>query len=95
MKSTLEMTKALVIASLAALLVVANMRAAHGQPATQPPWTDVQIVGLQPADQSVLTSPRPAFSGQFGVPVDPSSLRFVLDGQDVSRLAYASTWEFM
>ncbi len=84
------------IAALAAAgTLVASAQAINAQPTTQPPWTDVQIIALQPADSTVVTSVRPAISGQFGVPVDPTSLRITLDGRDISALAYASSSEFM
>ncbi|HLN47639.1 MAG TPA: hypothetical protein VK216_05175 [Magnetospirillaceae bacterium] len=64
-------------------------------PATQPPQTDVSIIALQPAPESMIPSARPGFSGQFGVPVDAQSIRFLIDGHDVSSAAYVSRTEFI
>jgi hypothetical protein len=78
----------------AASVILAATQVARPDMATQPPWTDVRIIALQPAEYA-LASARPGFSGQFGVPVDPTSLQFTLDGNNISNLAYASSFEFL
>jgi hypothetical protein len=81
------------LALTAAMGLAAGARA--DTPGTQPPQTDVTIVALQPAADSMIASARPGFSGQFGVPVDAQSIRFLIDGHDVSSTAYVSRTEFM
>ncbi len=81
--------------ALAAAMCLAAGGARADVPATQPPQTDVSIIALQPAPESVIPSARPGFYGQFGVPVAADSIRFLIDGQDVSSTAYVSRTEFM
>ena len=81
--------------ALMAAMCIATGGARADVPATQPPQTDVSIIALQPAPESVIPSARPGFYGQFGVPVAANSIRFLIDGQDVSSTAYVSRTEFM
>jgi hypothetical protein len=60
-----------------------------------PPATSVALHNLQPQNGSVTASARPAISGKFGVPVDPNSVRMLLDGRDVSGGAYVSSTDFL
>lgn len=55
----------------------------------QPP-TSVSLVGMRPADGSVVPAKRPAVSASFSKPVDPNSVRVTLDGRDVSSTTYVS-----
>lgn len=64
-------------------------------PPQAPPSTSVSLHNLQPQNGSVTASARPAISGTFGVPVDPNSVRIVLDGRDVSGGAYVSSADFL
>ena len=61
----------------------------------QPPASTVILYRLRPASGNVTASQRPAVSGVFSVPVDPNSVRIVLDGRDVSSAAYVSSNDFM
>ena len=68
--------------------------AARADILTQPPQTDVSIIALVPSSDTIVPT-RPAFSGSFGVPVDPNSISVLLDQQDVSQSAWVSPTDFM
>jgi hypothetical protein len=94
-----QQREAIYLAAAAVTLAAAFALGVHGaradQPATQPPQTDVQVIALQPSIDAIVPSTRPGFSGEFGVPIDANSVRFLIDGQDVSMTAYVSRTDFM
>ena len=55
----------------------------------------VSLVQLRPSPDGVVQSSRPAVSGAFSVPVDPNSVRIILDSRDVSGNAYVSRTDFL
>ncbi len=81
--------------ALAAAFALGVHDARADAPAMQPPQTDVRVIALQPSMDAIVPSTRPGFSGEFGVPVDANSIRFLIDGQDVSSSAYVSRTDFM
>ena len=60
-----------------------------------PPPAGVQLLSLRPAANASVNSSRPTVSGRFSVPVDPNSVRILLDGRDVSSAAYVSPNDFL
>jgi len=64
--------------------------------APPPPNTNGQMSlgNLRPRSGSVNSVSRPAISGTFGAPVDPNSVRILLDGRDISGTAYVSSSDF-
>jgi len=55
----------------------------------------VSLIQVKPDPDGVVQSSRPAISGSFSTPVDPNSVRIVLDGRDVSSNAYVSRSDFL
>src|SRR6516165_9493523 len=55
----------------------------------------VSLLQLRPSPDGVVQSSRPAVSGAFSTPVDPNSVRLILDGRDVSGNAYVSSTDFL
>ena len=60
-----------------------------------PNTSSVSLVRLRPSPDGVAQSSRPAVSGGFSAPVDPNSVRIILDGRDVSSNAYVSRTDFL
>lgn len=49
-----------------------------------PPPMNAELTNLNPPDQGVVQSNKPAVSASFSQPVDPNSVKVTLDGRDVT-----------
>ena len=63
--------------------------------APPPPPATIDLTTVQPGRNSSVQSSRPAISARFSSPVDPNSVRILLDGRDVSSTAYVSANDFL
>jgi hypothetical protein len=64
------------------------------QPQPNTSNTQMTLGNLRPRSGSVNAASKPAISGTFGTPVDPNSVRILLDGRDISGTAYVSSTDF-